>query len=84
MVKESVMDQLEVLKTGVAVVTFTKKNGETRVMRCTQNMDRVPTDKHPMGTGTPYTNNQVRVFDLDKEEWRSFLRDSVTEVQPED
>lgn len=78
------MDRLEVLKTGIAVVTFTKKNGETRVMRCTQVMDHVPTDKHPTGTGTPYTDSQVRVFDLDKEEWRSFLRGSVTDVQPED
>lgn len=81
MVKETSMDQLEVLKTGIAVVTFTKKNGETRVMRCTQSMDYIPTDKHPMGTGTPYTDSQVRVFDLDKEEWRSFLRDSVTDVK---
>lgn len=31
----------DILKSGTAVVTFTKKNGETRVMRCTQSQVRV-------------------------------------------
>jgi hypothetical protein len=74
------MENLNALTTGVCVVTFTKKNGEERVMRCTQNMDTIPSEKHPIGTGVTYTDNQVRVFDLDKSEWRSFRKDSIISV----
>jgi hypothetical protein len=69
------------LKTGVVVVTFMKKNGEERVMRCTQDMGMVPEEKHPTGLGGVYDSNQVRVFDLDKEEWRSFRKDSIIRIE---
>ena len=65
----------------VARVVFTKKNGEERVMICTQNMDLIPSANHPLGEGRPYTANQVRVFDLEKHEWRSFLEDSVISLE---
>ena len=69
------------LKTGAMLVTFTKKNGEERVMRCTQNMGMVPEEKHPVGTGPVYDPMQVRVFDLDKDEWRSFRKDSIIRAE---
>lgn len=71
----------DALKTGVCVVTFTKKDGTERVMRCTQDMDYLANSSLPIGTGKPYTNEQVRVFDLEKAEWRSFIRDSVTSLE---
>ena len=69
----------DALKHGIVRVTFTKKDGTERVMRCTQDMDFLANTDLPTGNGTPYTNEQVRVFDLDKSAWRSFLRESVKE-----
>ena len=69
----------DALKRGIVRVTFTKKDGSNRVMRCTQDMDFLANTDLPTGNGTPYTDKQVRVFDLDLAEWRSFIRDSVTE-----
>lgn len=69
----------EALKRGVVRVTFTKKDGTERVMRCTQDMDFLANTDLPIGTGVPYTDKQVRVFDLEIAEWRSFLKDSVTD-----
>jgi hypothetical protein len=66
---------------GIARVHFTKKNGEEREMVCTWNIDLIPTDKHPSGKGCPYDANQVRVFDLEEMEWRSFLEDSVISLE---
>lgn len=74
------MFDLSVLKTGVAIVTFLKKDGTERVMKCTQNTGIIPENMHPMGTGPAYTENQVRVFDVEKQEWRSFRKDSITGI----
>lgn len=73
----------DALKNGVCVVTFTKKDGTERVMRCTQDMDYLANSNLPIGTGRPYTEEQVRVFDLEKAEWRSFLRNSVISLKVE-
>jgi len=63
-------------------VTFTKKDGTLRDMRCTLSEGRIPTDKHPKteGTGAKDSGSAVRVFDTEKSEWRSFRWDSVTKV----
>jgi hypothetical protein len=65
------------LSRDVMVVSFTKKDGTERVMRCTQNMDLIPVEFHP----TPKLPTDLqedsdpqlfKVFDLDKKGWRSF------------
>lgn len=63
-------------------VTFTKKDGTLRDMRCTLSEGRIPTDKQPKneGTATKDSGSAVRVFDTEKQEWRSFRWDSVTKV----
>jgi len=63
-------------------VTFTKKDGTLRDMRCTLSEGRIPTDKHPKteGAGAKDSGSAVRVFDTEKQEWRSFRWDSVTKV----
>lgn len=63
------------------VVTFTKKDGSERKMICTLADDRIPENLHPKGTGVKYDPDQVRVFDLEKGEWRSFLFSSVTAIE---
>ena len=69
------------LKSGSITVTFTKKDGSNRVMKCTLNESLIPSDKVPKGESTRKHNDAVRpVFDLEINEWRSFTWDSVTEV----
>jgi len=57
---------------------FTKMDGTRRVMRATLREDLVPEFK---GTSTRHpvreNPNHVRVYDLDKQDWRSFTLDQV-------
>lgn len=70
----------EKLKTGELFVQFIKKDGSERLMRCTLNLDKVPKDMHPKNK-VEYDNSVTkRVFDLDKQAWRSFRYDSVIDV----
>ena len=66
------------LTKGAVHVSFTKDNGDERVMRCTTNEFDIPVEKLPKGTGPKHTDEVQRAFDLDKQEWRSFRWDSVT------
>jgi len=70
----------DVLRKQEITVSFLKKDGELREMRCTLQEGVVPvfipaTDR----TRTP--NPEVcPVYDLDKQEWRSFRFDAVTKI----
>jgi hypothetical protein len=68
------------LKETVVTVTFFKMNGEQRIMDCTLDEGRIPNEKLPKGTSkkTPPTDS-IAVFDLQKQEWRSFRFDSIKE-----
>jgi len=84
-VMEEIKDwYLERLRKGRCEVTFTKKDGTERTMLCTLNMDLVPSEHHPKSDGntTAQTNESVRVYDLEKEAWRSFILDSVNVFDP--
>ena len=70
---------LEALKNHKCTVTFTKVNGETRVMPCTLKEDLVP-KVEPKGTKKP-NEAVVSVWCLDKKEWRSFRVDNVVDLQ---
>ena len=62
-------------------ITFTKKDGTVRDMRCTLSAGRIPADKQPKGeSSSKDSGSAVRVFDTEKQEWRSFRWDSVTKV----
>jgi hypothetical protein len=77
------MDQNELLtylREGPVEIVFTKVNGDTRAMQCTLSDDYIPSSKKPKGTGTPWSNEAVRVFDIEKEDWRSFRYDSIVSV----
>lgn len=68
------------LHAGIVTVTFTKKNGESRTMACTQALSEVPTEKQPKGTGVKTPEGMFRVFDVDKQDWRAFNYDQVTAI----
>jgi hypothetical protein len=63
------------------VVTFTKADGTERVMKCTLVPDQLPKveikeDAKPRKEST----TSMRVFDLEKNEWRSFTIKKVKQV----
>lgn len=60
-------------------VTFTKKDGTVRTMRCTRNPTAIPEEFHPKTTDSS-TTGAIRAFDLDKNEWRSFLPENITRI----
>jgi hypothetical protein len=64
-------------------VTFTKKDGTERTMRCTLVESRIPSEKtpHSKETSTTTSGSALRVFDEEKQEWRSFRWDSIKEVK---
>ena len=69
------------LRIGPATVTFTKKDGTERVMNCTLQPELLPVvelkeDVKPRKEST----TSMRVFDLEKNEWRSFTIKKVTQV----
>jgi hypothetical protein len=68
------------LSESTITVTFTKKDGTLRVMKCTKQSDLIPDAMQPKGTGTMTTGDAVAAFDLDKQEWRSFNTSNITRI----
>jgi hypothetical protein len=63
------------------IVTFTKSDGTERVMKCTLVPEQLPKvelkeDAKPRKEST----TSMRVFDLEKNEWRSFTIKKVKQV----
>ena len=68
------------LRTDVVEVTFQKKDGTSRVMNCTLKEGIViPYDR--LTDNDRQVNPEVRpVWDIDKNEWRSFTYESITKI----
>ncbi len=74
-------------------VEFLKEDGTAREMRCTLDFDRIPQDKRPQDVPVEKLletkkrkqpdEHSLRVFDLDKSEWRSFRFDRLQKVGAE-
>ena len=63
-------------------VTFTKVNGETRVMPCTLMAEALPArDAAKLHETRVINHNAMRVWCLDKSEWRSFKTENVTRIK---
>ena len=63
----------------VATVTFTKKNGETRVMVCTTKSDLLPVE--PSKFVGPVSDSVLTVWDIESDGWRSFRFDAISSVE---
>lgn len=61
-------------------VTFVKKDGSERIMKCTLLESKIPAEKLPKGTTKEKNSDSVAVFDVEKQAWRSFRWDSVKAV----
>lgn len=76
------MNQQEIknaLHLNVCRVTFTKVNGDERVMECTLKTDFLPLQTVVKETTAPrkVNENALAVYDVNAEGWRSFRWDSV-------
>jgi hypothetical protein len=73
---------LQRLQNGVALVTFTKKDGTVRGMKCTLAESLTP--QVEVKSSAPRViaenDNLVKVYDLEKQGWRSFNVDSVISI----
>lgn len=68
------------LAAGPVIVTFTKKDGTERIMPCTTNSTIIALK----GKSADYLyqgSKTLTVFDLEKNDWRSFQLDAVKEVE---
>lgn len=70
---------------GPATITFTKVDGTERVMKCTLEPNELP-PAVPLAEGkTPRkestSTKALRVFDLEKKEWRSFTIKNVKRIE---
>lgn len=65
-----------ILHTGIAQVTFVKKDGTERTMVCTLMPSELP---HKEDTLKPKSSNPdvLSVWDMEKKDWRSFRFDSI-------
>lgn len=74
----------EVLQVNPVTVTFTKKDGTERVMKCTLQPELLPVvETKPIVEGKEprkESTTSMRVFDLEKKEWRSFTIRSVKHI----
>ena len=59
-------------------ITFTKVNGDERIMDCTLQEHILPATKY---TDRKQNEEVLPVFDINKGEWRSFRVDSVTNIE---
>jgi hypothetical protein len=79
-------DILKDLKQAVVEVTFTKVNGERRVMRCTLDQRYMPVTKQQMDHvieehKKPENFEVIAAWDVEKGGWRSFRVDTVEYCQ---
>ena len=73
------------LKVTDMTVTFTKKDGTERVMKCTLQPELLPVvEVKPLAEGKQprkESTTSIRVYDLELKDWRSFTTKSVTRVE---
>jgi hypothetical protein len=67
------------LRGGAVNVIFTKKDGTERIMNCTLNEKFIPKEKAPKNTGKKESEDVIAVFDLDKNDWRSFRIENLVQ-----
>jgi len=72
-----------ILREGVVTVTFTKKNGDERVMKCTLNGEQLPQiqkEATEVSEVRQTSNTSLAVFDVEAQGWRAFKWESVKQV----
>ena len=78
---DSIIDRL---RSNVLEVTFNKVNGEQRIMPCTLKTDYLPElseSKVKQVDDFSVNKTVIRAFAIDKQAWRSFRVENVTQVE---
>jgi hypothetical protein len=78
--KENLVDML---RNNIVTVTFTKVNGDERVMKCTLRSEMIPnapTQNGELVVEQKQSSNNVSVWDVDSQGWRSFRVASVRSI----
>lgn len=71
---------LEILRSGKVTVRFTKNDGSERKMLCTLMENEIPSEKMPKNSEKAKNDGVIPVFDVEKQDWRSFRIDSVVSI----
>ena len=74
---------VDMLKNNVVVVTFTKVNGEERVMTCTlqaSHIPNAPTQKGELVVEKKSNSNTVSAWDVNANGWRSLRVENVKSI----
>ena len=69
------------LRSEIVELTFIKKDGTQRIMKCTLAEQKIPAENVPKGTDRAKSDEAVAVFDLENNGWRSFRWDSLTNIE---
>lgn len=75
---------VESLKINVMRVVFTKKDGEERIMTCTLSdyiAPEIPWRGDIIASKKKVNEEVLAVWDIDKDAWRSFRLDSITDLK---
>jgi hypothetical protein len=76
------IDELkQVLSESHVSIEFTKADGSKRNMICTKRSADIPVDQTPKGVARKTVSNNIIVFDLEKNAWRSIKPDSINNWQ---
>ena len=70
-----------ILKETPITIYFVKKDGTERKMICTLAESKIPQEKMPKNTGKAQSDDSQAVFDIEKQEWRSFRWDSMKKFE---
>ena len=70
-----------ILKETPVTIFFVKKDGTERKMTCTLAENKIPEEKLPKNTGKAQSDDSQAVFDIEKQEWRSFRWDSMKKFE---
>lgn len=77
-------EMIRALTDGICVVKFTKvSSGEICTIKGTLHGKLIPPEKFPDNTKSYANKDVVRLYNLDKQGWRSFRVDSVLEFNSE-
>ena len=70
-----------VLKNETATLTFQKKDGTMRVMKCSLREEHMPSYEKKTERVRATNDETLSVVDLEKNEWRSFRYDSIRKIE---
>ncbi len=84
----SAIDFFDIIKGEDEVtIKFIKKDGTERIMKCTLNFERIPSNKHPRDVNMGkilrllQNNRVIHVYDTEKNDWRSVPFDTAEWIQ---